>query len=264
VIGCGVVGLSTARLLQERGLQPVIYTKDQPPNTTSNVAGGLWSPVTLYDLDHVTPQFRTQFGEAARFAHRRYQSLAGEEYGVHWRAVYRLGTDPFSSPTEDPINDIADLYPETRMLSAQDNPFRVPYAMHEDSMIIEPAIYLNALRRDFFIAGGKMQTREFASPAEIARVPEKLVYNCTGLGARALFNDQELTPVKGQLVFSLPQAEIDYCTIGPGCQNYMFPSRDGILLGGSHGRGLWDLAPDSQVTSRILRENAAVFDSMRE
>src|ERR1017187_5047457 len=32
VIGCGVVGLATARVLQERGFQPAIYTKDQPPN----------------------------------------------------------------------------------------------------------------------------------------------------------------------------------------------------------------------------------------
>src|SRR5882724_7864685 len=45
VIGCGVVGLSTARLLQQRGLNPVIYAREVPPSTTSNVAGGLWDPV---------------------------------------------------------------------------------------------------------------------------------------------------------------------------------------------------------------------------
>src|SRR5579863_8630772 len=49
VLGCGVVGLSTARLLQLRGYHPVIYTKDMPPATTSNIAGGLWDPVTVYD-----------------------------------------------------------------------------------------------------------------------------------------------------------------------------------------------------------------------
>src|SRR5436853_1968528 len=49
VIGCGVVGLSTARLLQQRGYAVTIYAKAMPPDTTSNVAGGLWDPVTVYD-----------------------------------------------------------------------------------------------------------------------------------------------------------------------------------------------------------------------
>src|SRR6185369_12629323 len=78
VLGCGVVGLSTARLLQLRGYSPVIYAREMPPLTTSNVAGGLWDPVTVYDHDRVTPEFKRQFGEAARFSFRRYQSLAGE------------------------------------------------------------------------------------------------------------------------------------------------------------------------------------------
>jgi len=40
VIGCGVVGLTTARLLQDRGFTVAIYASDLPPNTTSDVAAG--------------------------------------------------------------------------------------------------------------------------------------------------------------------------------------------------------------------------------
>ncbi len=78
VIGCGVNGLSTARLLQQRGYNPVIYAKEMPPSVTSNVAGGLWEPTSLFDHPRVTPEFRAQFGEAARLSFRRYQSLAGD------------------------------------------------------------------------------------------------------------------------------------------------------------------------------------------
>jgi D-amino-acid oxidase len=70
VIGCGVVGLSTARLLQQRGYGVSIYAKAMPPDTTSNVAGGLWDPTTVYDRSRVTPEFHRQFGEAGRFAFR--------------------------------------------------------------------------------------------------------------------------------------------------------------------------------------------------
>lgn len=50
VLGCGVNGLSTARVLQRR-FQNVagtvtIYAKDLPPDTTSNIAGGFWSPTS--------------------------------------------------------------------------------------------------------------------------------------------------------------------------------------------------------------------------
>src|SRR4051794_19154544 len=78
VIGCGVVGLATARLLQLRGYNVVIYTKAMPPDTTSNVAGGLWDPVTVFDHPRVTPEFRKQFVDAGKFAFRFYQSLASE------------------------------------------------------------------------------------------------------------------------------------------------------------------------------------------
>jgi len=261
VIGCGVVGLSTARLLQESGYNPVIYAKAMPPLTTSNVAGGYWEPVTLYDSPRLTPEFRRHFSEASRFAWRRYQLLAGEYYGVRWLPVYALSRDAPTEPNpESPMNEIAALHPESKQLTKAEHPFDVPFASRKQSMLIEPSIYLNALIRDFELAGGRIVIREFKSPADVMTLSEKVIFNCTGLGARDLFKDEELTPIKGQLVFLLPQPEIDYMMIGPDI--YMFPRHDGILLGGSHDRDVWDTNPDPAVTERILRDNAAVFNGM--
>ncbi|MBZ5727888.1 MAG: FAD-binding oxidoreductase [Acidobacteriia bacterium] len=264
VIGCGVVGLSTARLLQQRGYNPVIYAKAAPPDTTSNVAGGLWEPVSVFDLPRVTPEFRRQFAEAARFAFRRYQSLAGDAYGVRWLPLYRLSRHDAIAPppAESPAGDIEALYPETKQLASGEHPFDVPYAQRRYTMLIEPAIYLNALMRDFLLNGGRIAIREFGDAAALMALPENLIFNCTGLGARALFGDTELTPVKGQLAVLLPQPEVDYMTIGPG-GTYMFPQRDGVLLGGSFERGVENTDPDPAITERILRENGALFAGMR-
>jgi glycine/D-amino acid oxidase-like deaminating enzyme len=264
VIGCGVVGLSTARLLQMRGFQPVIYARAMPPLTTSNIAGGLWDPVTVYDHDRVTPEFRRQFADAARFAFERYQSLAGEWYGVRWMPVYSLSrTGPHQAPPPDSAySAVEPLYPDARQLGARENPFNAPFAYRRQSMLIEPAIYLNAMLRDFYGAGGRVVVRDFATARDLAALPEKVLYNCTGLGARSLFQDNELTPIRGQLTFLLPQPEIDYMTIGPD-DIYMFPRRDGILLGGSHERGNASLEVDPATKDRVLRENAAVFSRMR-
>ena len=88
-------------------------------------------------------------------------------------------------------------------------------------MMIEPHTYLRALLRDFYIAGGKIVVKDFKKREEIARLQEPIVFNCTGLGARDLFGDQKLGPVRGQLEVLLPQPEVDYCYLsGSG---YMFP-----------------------------------------
>jgi D-amino-acid oxidase len=265
VLGCGVVGLSTARLLQLRGYNPVIYAKEMPPLTTSNVSGGYWDPVTLFDQERVTPEFRRQLVEAARFAIQRFQSLAGDPYGVRWLPVYSLSSNgPVTpAPPESVYSEIEPLFPETQRLGPGQHPFGALYARKRYSMLIEPSIYLNALVRDFQIAGGRIVIRDFHAPEEIAALREAVIYNCTGLGARMLFGDQELTPVKGQLVFLLPQAEVEYMTVGPG-DIYMFPRHDGVLLGGTHDRDVWDTSVDPAATERILRENSALFGSMRE
>jgi glycine/D-amino acid oxidase-like deaminating enzyme len=264
VLGGGIVGLSTARLLQQRGSSVTIYTKAMPPDTTSNIGGGYWDPVTVYDHTRVTPEFKRQFGEAARFAFRYYQSLTSANYGVRWLPVYKFSRDgPYRhADPESPYSEVDPLFPDARQLPPEENPFDVPYVYRYSSMLIEPAIYLPALLRDYFSAGGRIVVREFAESRELLTLKEDLLFNCTGLGSRMLFNDEELVPVRGQLVFLLPQAEINYMTIGPS-NIYMFPRQDGILLGGSHEMNDANLAPDAATTERILRENGALFRGMK-
>jgi len=264
VLGCGVVGLSTARMLQLRGYSPTIYAREMPPLTTSNVAGGLWDPVTVYDSAQVTPEFKRQFGEASRFAFRRYQSLAGDVYGVRWMPLFTLSNrGPFNLPgPESPYSEVQPLYPEAKQLDRSEHPFDADYVYRRDSMLIEPAIYLNALIRDYLVAGGRIVIREFRATEEVLALREPLLFNCTGLGAGPLFHDSEITPIRGQLTFLLPQPEVDYMTVGP-TDIYMFPRRDGILLGGTHDRGVATLDPDPTTVERVLRENGQVFRGMR-
>ena len=264
VIGCGVIGLSTARILQQRGYEPIIYAKAMPPDTTSNVAGGLWDPVTVFDDENATPGFLSQFTEAAHLAHRRYQLLAGDEYGVRWLPLYNLSNDKqFHPPKPGSAADrIQDLFPETRILASAENPFACNYARRRDTLLIEPSIYLDKLIRDFLVDGGKIRIQNFAAASDLNNLSQPLLFNCTGLGAKTLFNDAELTPIKGQLSFLLPQPQINYCTVGPG-DIYMFPRHDGIVLGGSHERGVWSTDPEPDVSRRILDESAALFASLR-
>src|SRR4030095_12303261 len=158
VLGCGVNGLSTARLLQRRfqdGPGTVtIYAKDLPPDTTSNIAGGFWSPTSVYTQGETTTRFNEQFRLPCQISNRACQLLTGTEYGVRWIDILELMRSEPSFPRELPGGN--NLYPERQVHREPDRYFGFPYVLQYQSMLIEPSIYLNALLRDFYIAGGHL------------------------------------------------------------------------------------------------------------
>lgn len=259
VIGCGAVGLATARLLQRRGGRVTIYAKALPPDTTSNIAGAQWWPASVFSPGRLADPER--FKLAARLAYRHFQGLVGPHYGVRWTRNYVVSERPGGHVPLMGLSElIGDLAPETRDVPAAEHPFKGRFVQQFDSMMVEPPVYLQAMLEDVLTAGGRVVVREFASPAELAALPERVVFNCTGLGSKALFGDEELEPVKGQLVFLLPQPEVTYNLLGGG--GYMFPRADGVLLGGTFEHGQWNLTPDPTQTARILRQHKALFDAM--
>jgi len=263
VLGCGGVGLSTARLLQRRGCAVTIYAKDLPPNTTSNIAGAQWAPAEVFDRDHVSPAFMDQFVRAAHLAHREYQNLVGDVYGIRWIENYVISATPFTNGPQGSGSGIPDLFPDSRDVSPSDHPFgRDMHVRRFTTMLIEPPVYLNAMLRDFYLAGGKLVIREFRDVREVASsVPEATVINCTGLGARALVGDEELMPIKGQLTVLLPQPEVDYIALFDDF--YMFPRHDGVLLGGTHERGVWDMAPNEEAAEHVFAGHQQFFARMK-
>jgi D-amino-acid oxidase len=256
VVGCGAVGLATARLLQRRGSAVTIYAKDVPPNTTSNIAGAQWSPFSVFETGKTTPAFDDQFARAARLSRRLFQDLPFDDFGIRWIENYSLSDDPMPPQTRP------DLYPDSTDLARNEHPFPARYARRFTTMLIETSIYMRRLLEEFLIAGGQLVVRELAGRDALAALAEPIIFNCTGLGARALLGDDELIPAKGQLTFLLPQPEIDYITL-PGSGLYMFPRSDGILLGGTFERNNWTLEPDLDAEKRIIEGHRQFFDAMR-
>jgi hypothetical protein len=162
----------------------------------------------------VTAKFTEQFRVACRLSNKAFQLLAGTEYGVRWLETFELYRNEAALTSELPGGD--DLYPQREVHRDAEHYFGFPFVRQYNTMIIEPSIYLTALLRDFYVAGGKVVVKEFRAREEIMRLREPVIFNCTGLGARALFDDQKLGPVRGQLEILLPQPEIDYCYLGPG------------------------------------------------
>ncbi len=270
VLGSGANGLATARLLQNRGFDVTIYSRDLPmaqiltpagatQAITSNIAAGQWSPATVFVRSQTTPEFVDQYNKALRLAFRYYQDLVGDRYGVRWIENYQLSENP---PQPGRRGEAEALFPEVKDLSPEEHSFGAKYVHRFTTMLIEPPVYLTAVMQDFRIAGGKVVVREFHDAAELASLPEPVIMNCTGIGSGTLFKDDQLTPVKGQLTFLLPQPEIDYIYLsGP---LYMFPRRDGILLGGTHESGVWSLDPNLEEAQHVMDGHIKLISEMRD
>lgn len=270
VLGCGALGLTCARQLQRRGFDVTIYTMAVPPDTTSNMSLAGFTPTSgLLEFRLRTPEWEQQFTRAVLIAYRQLQLLVGPRYGITWIKSY--------TPTDDPraaSGSIALLPKEATtgqvLLRPGEHPFPTPYAIESQMLRIEPSIYLEALLADFHLFGGRIVIRKFETLYDLMSLSEPLLFNCTGLGAKALFEDEELVPLKGQLTVVVPQPEVSYGTNGglkspvptPGIGIHMMPRTDGIILGGTSEKGVWTLDVNEEERKRIVDGHIELYQAM--
>ena len=254
VIGAGVMGLTTARLVQEAGLPVTIYTAELTANTTSSQAGGQWGPTGHYREAAVGPEWRAQYGTALALSWRRFQAMDAQRYGIRWLPTY-TEAERVAPPGLEPY------YPNSRVLQRGEHPFAAENLAVYRTMYVEVGRYLAELTADVLRGGGQIRVHRFANAADLSSLPEKLIFNCTGLGARELFGDMELEPVRGQIAVLAPQSQVQYAYTLPA--GYMFPRADGIILGGTFERGEWSTTPEPETIGRIIKSHQQVFESFR-
>lgn len=258
VMGSGIMGLTTARLLQEAGWRVTIYTRDPSRHSVSNVGAGQWAPTGVFEEGVASKAFEAQYRFAARIAHHAYQNHVGAGYGVSFIENYYLGD---SERTSYYLREMPELFSSVRNLEPGEHPFPVSHVKQTVTMLIQPAQFLRRVKNDFFIAGGRILRRDFRSLDDVLSLDENAIFNCTGLGAKALFDDEELTPAKGQLVFIPPDPAVDYLSVGGGSDvTYMFSRAGEIVLGGSFQLGDWSRHPEQDVTDRIIEDNKALYE----
>lgn len=223
VIGCGVIGLTSAVTAQRAGAQVTIYARELMPRTRSYRATGTWTPDSRISLTQPAgPQFGALWEEMARISFRTYRSYLGYPgKPVEWIDIYRLSDRPFEDVRADEekldtlgfghYNDrIRDLTPRPQTLPEGATDFPVKYVQRSETMMFNIPEYNHMLMSEFYAAGGKVEIREFHHPSELAGLKEKVVINCPGYAARTLWKDDSLIPVRGQNGWLIPQPEVTY------------------------------------------------------
>ena len=249
VLGAGAIGLTSATMLQRAGANVTIYAKERSPYTRSSRATGSWTPDSRVALaSGVSPSFAAEWESMARASFFYYQSYYGAPGSpVEWSDRWALSDKPrrtreggapdpnASSDSPKPVHDfihlndrIADLTPRPIEMPPGTTPFPTPYVYRSSSMMFNVADYSRQLLTDFLIAGGKIVTREFHSPQELTTLPQKVIVNCPGYGGRALWGDESIIPVRGQIAWLIPQEGAQYGLNYKGLN--MLSRRDGIVM----------------------------------
>ncbi|MBL8558252.1 MAG: FAD-dependent oxidoreductase [Hyphomonadaceae bacterium] len=283
VIGCGALGLTAALTLQRAGAKVTIYAKERTPDTRSARASGTWSPDSrIADADKVDAQFPALWERMTRKTYgewQHYLGMPGEP--VAWTDRYNLYDTPrivAAIPRPERARDpgeihfaeysarVRDLSPPFRELEAHEHPFPVPRVRQGTVMMFNVAELAHMLTRDFLTEGGRIVQTEFHTPADLARLSEPVVVNCTGYGARALWKDETLTPVRGQIAWLAPQPEARYGVRYRGISVISRP--DGIVVQQTGTSDMWgvgvaDETPDRAETEDAVRTMATVFARAR-
>ena len=274
VIGCGALGLTSALLLQRAGASVTIYAKDLPPNVRSSLATGLWTPDSRICFEeNASPAFKQTWQDMARQSFQTYQSFLGlPGTPVEFIDRYFASDDPIAPRRPAPDGRpafaelqrelIDDLIPKGVDFEPGSHNLGPRYLRRDSVMMFNLSAYTHLLVTDFLENGGKFVITEFHSPADFAPLREKTLINATGYGARALFDDESLVPVRGQLARAIPQPDVDYGIFYKGVS--FVPRRDGLVfqvVGESDYYGFNDAStlPDRAEADHSVLTIAALF-----
>ncbi|MFJ2022396.1 FAD-dependent oxidoreductase [Streptomyces sp. NPDC087897] len=239
VVGGGVVGLTTAVTLAERGLRVRVRSRDPAGATTSAVAGALWWPYRIEPAERV--------GDWSLETLAVYEGLAAapEETGVRLVAGLHGGErltalGPWAAGLKDAVE--------------------VAEGLRVTLPLLDMPVHLAWLERRLVAAGGSVERRAVSGFGEAAEV-SPVVVNCTGLGARELVPDAGVRPVRGQLVaVENPGIEEWYTEADPAsaATTYFFPQPGRLVLGGTAEADDPRTEPDPETAREIVARCARI------
>jgi len=248
VVGAGVVGLSCAVRLLERGHQVSVLARDLPLETTSAVAAALWYPYRAAPVERVTAWAARTYAELRALA-------SDEASGV----VLRRGTEVLRRDSATP--PWAAVVPGFRRSEEVPPPYVSGWTF--EAPVVEMPAYLTWLTRRVEALGGTL------SRMALAGLPDRaeLVVNAAGLGARLTASDPSVVPVRGQVLYveqvGLDRWWLDGAALEGTGPTYVVPRSADIVVGGTDTVGDWDRVPRETVDRELLARAVRLVPALR-
>lgn len=239
VLGCGVIGLTTALRLQENGSQVEIWTKEELLETTSATAAAFWYPYLIEPIE-----------KALTWGEKSYQIFAEQESEKTSGIIKTPLLSYFETDTQRPV--WADALPSFNRIPESELPSQYKDGFSLDSYMVEMPIYLEYLREKFESQGGVINMREVRHLDEVFKSHD-IVINCMGAGSREIVDDHSpVHAIRGQV--ALVESHEQDNTIIFDTKNclYVVPRSDGTILGGTAEKHVYNRTPNVETTKKIM------------
>jgi glycine/D-amino acid oxidase-like deaminating enzyme len=235
VLGAGVAGLAVAYDLLVQGYEVHIYSDEWSPNLTSNVAAGIWSPLVL--PEDASAEKKEMNQRMLETSEKRFLNSVGD----HPQFAGVRFIDSYSFKTATSQEAIKTKHRGEEVVVHFDNGVTKTGRKIQE-LGIDGKLFVEDLYSKVRAKGAVLIHRHFENLEGILSLQEPTIINCTSIGSRKLFNDQEFMPVRGQIIYFYPEAEIDfllYQNVPDSTTSWVsiYPWNDRIILGGIYERG---------------------------
>lgn len=243
VLGAGIIGLTSAVALAEAGHRVTVWTADDPADTTSAHAAGVWSPIPQAPLD-----------TAIAWAGRTMQTFCdlGRRPGSGVSMLEGLTLD--ATDIGSLLPPLSRLSPDLRPAERDELPEGFSHGRRYRVPVIDMERYVPWMVRRLEAHGGTLR-RHRANSLDEALGAAAVVVNATGLAARELAGDATVRPLFCQYVVTdnpgLDRVLVDASRGGQWVS--VIPHADRVHLGGARVGGRTDPRPDRELASDVLR-----------
>ena len=247
VVGAGVSGLSCAVRLLEAGHEVEVISDRFSPDTVSDIAAAIWYPFLTAPADRADGWSIATYAELERLSEREPQSGVRMRDG---REYLRQAVDP-----PEWSEDIAAF----RILDDSEIPEGYVFGWQFRAPVIEMQLYMPWLRSRVEALGGSF-VQSFVE--DLSEVSGEVVVNCVGLGARELCGDEEVRPVRGQVIFIDQDPGIGHFDQQPETLTYTIPRSDVTVLGGTAQVDDWGMDIRAEDDKLILSKVEALWPEL--
>lgn len=240
-------------------IKVTVLTADESPNTTSDVAAGIfkWGVKSPPGSDA---------GQSERWALQSwswFNNLLKE--GPSVAGVSKIPAFFFSSHNEDQVESsitkkLCKVYRKCteKELNLPQPSGKYKHGIYVHTLQMDTGIYLPYLTKRFKAAGGSIKKFRVESLVDL---PGDVIVNCAGLGARSLAGDKELVPLRGQVI-RVRAPWIKTCFFAD--DTYVIPGQNWVTVGGTLQYNDWMTEPEPNDSARIWSRAVAAFPCLAE
>lgn len=262
VIGAGVVGLSVAKILQDRlpEAKVTVIADKFEQDTVSCVAAGIFRPGPSFKgpTKDITKRWIV---DSWNYWQEILKTSDAFEAGIMQFDTYIFSKDNYQVTRNHLIEDLVPVYRpvDERELKMCGEGWK--YGSYFSTLKIGCEKHLPWLKKIITSNGGEIIVKSIDNFTSLSGYD--LIFNCTGLGAKTLCEDHDLVPIRGQVIKArAPWLKTafygDYDT-------YVIPGLDGVAtLGGTRQYDSYNKQIDKYDAASILERCCELVPGLKK